>query len=459
MTAVSMPDPDEVRRRASARGFPSNEAIPVVQSTETGEWSVGTLVISVIGLDLASPGHDPLGDLRPAARDRIAGAGLVVGGRWHLDVVAPLLRADCRCLVLEGDLGALDALAAHGGGVVLASGDPGLFGVLRALRERVGADRRVDVEPAVSSVAAVCAAAGTTWDDAVVVSAHGRDPRTAIAVCRRHPKVVVLTAPGFGPAEIMEGLGAVRRLLYVAEGLGGAGSGRQTQFDTARGLRGATFTDPNVVLVTDPDVAASGKPVIGGGRSAPDSWGLDEDQFDHRDGMVTKAEVRALAVAWLGPRVGDLVWDVGAGSGSVAVECSRLGAAAIAVERDAEQCARITTNAARHGAPVEVVRGVAPRALTTLPDPDAVFVGGGGTALPAVIRACGARGPRAVVVALAAVQRVAPVTQALEAAGLTAQGTLLSAARLAPLGAPRGSGGSMRLAAANPVFLLRGTRP
>lgn len=410
--------------------------------------------ISVIGLDLASPGHDPLGDLRPAARDAIAGAGLVVGGRWHLDVVAPLLRADCRCLVLEGDLGALDELAAYGGGVVLASGDPGLFGVLRALRERVGADRRVYVEPAVSSVAAVCAAAGTTWDDAVVVSAHGRDPRTAIAVCRRHPKVVVLTAPGFGPVEIMEGLGGVRRLLYVAEGLGGAGSGRRTHFDTAHGLRGATFTDPNVVLVTDPDAAESAKAVIAGGHRAPGSWGLAEDEFDHRDGMITKAEVRALAVAWLGPGVGDLVWDVGAGSGSVAVECSRLGAAAIAVERDAEQCARITANAARHGAPVDVVQGVAPGALGGLPDPDTAFVGGGGEELPAILRACAARARRVVVVALAAVQRVGPAAQVLEAAGLVVEGTLLAATRLAPLG----TDGSVRLAATNPVFLLRGRR-
>ncbi len=413
----------------------------------------GATAISVIGLDLLSRDGDPLADLRPAARDAIARASVVAGGRWHLDVVAPLLRAGCRRLVLEGDLGALDEVAAHGGGVVLASGDPGFFGVLRALRERVGADR-VDVVPAVSSVAAVCAAAGTTWDDAIVVSAHGRDPRTAVAVCRRHPKVVVLTAPGFGPAELAAGLGGVRRLLHVEEGLGGAGPGRRVLVDTAEGLRGQTFTAPNVVLVTDPDATESAKGTLAGGRPASGSWALSEDEFDHRDGMVTKSEVRALALAWLGAGVGDLVWDVGAGSGSVAVECSRLGAAAVAVERDAGQCARIAANAARHRAPVDVVHGAAPGALAGLPDPDAVFVGGGGEELPAVLRACAARGPRAVVVALAAVQRVGPAAQALEAAGLVVEGTLLAASRLAPLG----TDGSVRLAATNPVFLLRGTR-
>ena len=177
-----------------------------------------------------------------------------------------------------------------------------------------------------------------------------------------------------------------------------------------------------------------------------EGWALGEEAFEHRDSMVTKPEVRALALARLGPRPGTLVWDVGAGSGSVAVECARFGAAVIAVDRDPAQRARVTANARRHRTEVRVVGGAAPEALAGLPDPDAVFVGGGGLA---VINAVAARRPGRIVVALAAVQRAGPAMEALAGAGYTVDGTLLQASRLAPL-----PDGAHRLAATNPVFLL-----
>ena len=181
-----------------------------------------------------------------------------------------------------------------------------------------------------------------------------------------------------------------------------------------------------------------------------EGWALAEEAFEHRDSMVTKPEVRALALARLGPRPGTLVWDVGAGSGAVAVECARFGAAVIAVERDPAQCARVAANARRHGAEVRVIVGAAPEALAGLPDADAVFVGGGGLA---VVSAVAARRPGRIVVALAAVQRAGPVMEALAGAGYTVDGTLLQASRLAPL-----PDGAHRLAAANPVFLLWAAR-
>jgi precorrin-6B C5,15-methyltransferase / cobalt-precorrin-6B C5,C15-methyltransferase len=177
-----------------------------------------------------------------------------------------------------------------------------------------------------------------------------------------------------------------------------------------------------------------------------EGWALGEEAFEHRDSMVTKPEVRALALARLGPRPGTLVWDVGAGSGSVAVECARFGAAVIAVDRDPAQCARVTANARRHGVEVQVVGGAAPEALAGLPDPDAVFVGGGGLA---VVSTVAARRPARIVVALAAVERAGPALEALADAGYTADGALLHASRLACL-----PDGAHRLAPANPVFLL-----
>jgi precorrin-6Y C5,15-methyltransferase (decarboxylating) len=150
--------------------------------------------------------------------------------------------------------------------------------------------------------------------------------------------------------------------------------------------------------------------------------------------------------------VGDLIWDVGAGSGSVAVECARLGAAAIAVDRDPDACARARANAAAHGVDVEVVEGAAPVALGALPDPDGVFVGGGGNQLATLVEVAAARARRAVVVALATVERVTTAMERLEAGGLEVDAVMLQASRLRRLGAGHG------LAAANPVFVASGRR-
>jgi precorrin-6Y C5,15-methyltransferase (decarboxylating) len=193
---------------------------------------------------------------------------------------------------------------------------------------------------------------------------------------------------------------------------------------------------------------------IAGPPPAPAGWALPEQDFAHRDSMVTKFEVRALALARLGPRTGELVWDIGAGSGSVGVECARFGAAVVAVERDPLGADRVRTNAAAHGVDVQVVTGAAPSVLAELPDPDAVFVGGGGSDLAAIVSACATRVRRCVVVTLAALDRVPEVRLALTDAGLVTDGVLLQSSRLAPL-----PGDVMRLAATNPVFVLWGTRP
>jgi precorrin-6Y C5,15-methyltransferase (decarboxylating) len=436
-------------------------------------------MITVVGLDGSALGS--------RAEARLCSATLVVGGRRHLAVAPP----QARTVVLGELAAALETLAAHDGdAVVLASGDPGFFGIVRALRER---GLKFTVLPAVSSVALAFARAGLSWDDAVVVSAHGRDPRPAVNVCRACPKVAVLTGPGCGPAEIGAALDGWDRRLIVAEHLG---SDAERLTECAPGDAAArTWADPNVVLVLGPPRApgkgmnatfvtkdaderhtdhepqragagghtgagaAAGAGVRGagvtgagwlaGGHGAPAGWALAEEEFDSRDAVMTKAEVRALALARLGPGPGMLMWDVGAGSGSVGIECARFGAAVIAVERDAVRCERIRANASRHGTDVRIVPGEAPAALQNLPDPDVVFVGGGGTT---VIEAATARRPARIVVALAAVERAGPAREALAAAGYATGGALVQAARLAPL-----PGDVHRLAATNPVFLVWGT--
>jgi precorrin-6Y C5,15-methyltransferase (decarboxylating) len=386
--------------------------------------------------------------LPPLARERLASAALVAGGERHLAEHAP---AGAPTVRLTGDLApALERLAAEAGpAVVLASGDPGFFGIVRALAERVGRER-LEVLPAPSSVSAAFARAGLPWDDALVVSAHGRAPAAAVNAALAHPKVAVLTAPAFGPAELARALGEADRHLLVAERLGA--TDERVVEGTPAAIAAGSFADPNVVLVLDPARAfVSARATVWPPRG-PTRWALPEEEFAADAGLITKAEVRALALARLGPGVGDLVWDVGAGSGSVAIECARLGAFAVAIERDPAACERIRANAARHGVAVRVVEGEAPAALAELPDPDAVFVGGGGSDLAAVLATVLARAPRAVVVALATLERVAPATAALAGAGLAVDSVMLQAARLRPLGDATG------LAAANPVFLVCGSR-
>lgn len=392
----------------------------------------------------------------PVPPDVVAAAELVVGGRRHLDAVA--LPPGAERIVLGPLAPALDTIEKYVADerrvVVLASGDPGFFGIVRALAERFGSPR-LDVRPGVSSVAAAFARLGLTWDDAVVVSAHGRDPRTAVHVCRAHPKVAVLTGPGAGPAELGAALARTvpGRVLVVASALGDPGRERVERVSPAEAAGRDWGTAVSVVLCLDETRALGPVRTLAGADARPAGWALEEGGFAHRDSMITKFEVRALALARLGPRAGDLVWDVGSGSGSVAVECARLGAAVSAVEKDGDGVGRIRANAAAHGVDVHVVHGEAPDALGSLDDPDAVFVGGGGRELADIVGVCARRARRTVVVAMAALDRVPAARAALVGAGFDVDGVLLQSSRLAPL-----PGDVTRLAATNPVFLLWGVR-
>jgi precorrin-6Y C5,15-methyltransferase (decarboxylating) len=387
--------------------------------------------ISVLGVHGSRVPH--------GTQELLARAALVVGGARQLEALAP---AGARTLRLGAGID--DALAQvvadPGPVVVLASGDPGFFGIVRALGRAVDPSR-LAVHPAPSSAATAFARLGLAWDDALLVSAHARDPRRALHAALRHPKVAILTDAGASPAWFAERLRVNGVTLAVAERLGEPDERVVT--GTPEELATMTFAAPNVVIVLGP---GSPQELL-----AP-TWALPEDAFDHRAGMITKREIRAVALGHLGPRTGELVWDVGCGSGSVAVECARLGAAAIAIDDDADAVATTARNAAAFGVPVRVVEGRAPAALAGLPDPDAVFVGGGGLDLEAILDVCGARARRAVVVTLALIERAGPVLERLTAAGLQADATMVQASRLAPLA------GGHRLAATNPVIVAVGRR-
>ena len=383
--------------------------------------------ITVVGLDGAA--------LAPRAAQALAAAHVVVGAPHQLAAVP----VPAGATVLGPS--ELDRLPDASPAVVLASGDPGFFGIVRALRTR---GLRPVVLPARSSVARAFAVLGRSWDDVAVVSAHGRSLRRALNVCRAHPAVAVLAGPRAGAVEILAGLAGWRRTVLVAEDLGGPD-------ERVRRFEGGPLRDPHVVLCLADEHAVPARGWIVGGEPVPPpaGWALAEAEFSHRDGMITKSEVRALALARLAPGPGRLVWDLGAGSGSVGVECARLGAAVVAVERDPAQCVRLVANASVHRVDIRVIEGQAPAVLSGLPEPDAVFVGGGG---PDVVRAAAQASPR-VVVALAALDRLVPCRAALRDAGHQVEGVQLAASRFTEL-----PDGSVRLAATNPVLLLWGLR-
>jgi precorrin-6Y C5,15-methyltransferase (decarboxylating) len=412
--------------------------------------------VTVIGYD-GSP-------LSAQAREALDAADLVLGGQRHLAAAG----VSCRTVVLgalDPALEELDEARARGERVaVLASGDPGFFGIVRRLTSRYGPQLDVVVLPAVSSVAQAFARLGVPWDDAVVVSAHGRPWGPALNVWRRFQhspqRVAVLTDAQSSPAALIEALGEEFDGCEVLERLG---EPEERRLSVLPCEPAPEVTDPSVlgraaalardwsaphVLVSRARTRPRGDAPWLAGRPVPPGWALPDDAFAHRDRMLTKREVRAVALSRLAPAVGALVWDVGSGSGSLAVECSRLGAAAIAVERDPEALQHIRDNAQTHQAPVRVVHGTAPAALDGLPWPDAVFVGGGG---PDVVAAVAAVRPTRVVVALATLERVAPTVAALQ--GYAVDTALLQVSHLQPLGEGH------RLAPANPVFLVSGALP
>ncbi|MQY39021.1 Cobalamin biosynthesis bifunctional protein CbiET [Streptomyces sp. RB17] len=345
--------------------------------------------VTVIGWD-----GSPLTD---AARAALGAATLVAGAAHHLALpeVPPTAER-----VRLGSVGlAARRIAAHRGtAVVFADGDPGFFGVVRTLRApEFGLE--VEVVPAVSSVAAAFARAGMPWDDAQVVVAHPRTLRRAVNVCRAHTKVAVLTAPGAGPAELGLLLEGVHRTFVICEELGT--EREQVTVVTSDKAADHTWRDPNVVIVIGGPVAAGD----GGGWIAgrdpgagPRGWVQPDASYGAGPGgALGEGEtelLRAAQLARLGPRVGDLVWDIGCGSGAFAAEAARAGAAVIAVDRDPGACARAESAARRYGVQLHVVQGTAPHVLENLPEPDVVRVGGGGVA---VVSAVADRRPQRIV--------------------------------------------------------------
>ncbi|MGB6909538.1 MAG: precorrin-6y C5,15-methyltransferase (decarboxylating) subunit CbiE [Methyloceanibacter sp.] len=329
---------------------------------QPGRW------LAIVGL-----GEDGVEGLSPAARALIANAKLVIGGRRHLALADGLPQGECvpwHSPIAES----MPAILAYRGEpvTVLASGDPYCFGIGAMLAAHVPPEETICV-PAPSSLSLACARLGWALDDTTALSLCGRPVHTLAPALQPKRRVLALSADAATPAEVARYLvarGFEHSMLHVLEALGGPRERiRSTRAD------GYGFNDVEGLNLIAIEIEASPDAKI-----IPLSSGLPDEMFEH-DGQITKREIRAVTLSSLGPRAGELLWDIGCGSGSIAIEwlLRHPSMRAIGVERDSARAARAAGNAAELGVPrLELVTGDVPAALDALPPPDAIFIGGGG---------------------------------------------------------------------------------
>jgi precorrin-6Y C5,15-methyltransferase (decarboxylating) len=312
-------------------------------------------------------------DLPGRLRSTLQSAEVLLGSPRHLELIpqsADQLRLHWPTPLREGLPGVLDQVAGRRV-VALASGDPLVAGIGSTLIDMLGADA-VHIHPAVSSVALARSRMGWSEETTELVRLRGGDLDAVRRYLFPGQRLIILSRDADSPAE-------VARLLTDAgygESLVTVLGDLDTDFESRTDAVAREWTGPtpslNVICVA----------CAGAGSDASLAAGLPDTAFDH-DGQLTKRDLRASALARLMPRPGDLLWDVGAGAGSIAIEWLRSDSRcrAIAIEREHDRVKRIHSNAEALGVPgLEVVHGDAPAVLASLPHPNAVFVGGGGTA-------------------------------------------------------------------------------
>src|SRR5262245_49463502 len=342
-----------------------SRADPLAQ--EISETAAAHRWLSIVGI-----GEDGVDGLSPVARGLVSSAEIVFGGKRHLALAASLIRGAARPWPSPFEHAVEELLAQRGRQVcVLASGDPFVHGVGSVLARHIEAQEML-VLPAPSAFSLAAARLGWALPETTLLSLHAR----ALDLVRPHlqpgARVLALTSDGTGPAalaRLIADIGFGDSRLTVLEALGGKRERIRTT--TAAGFDLNAIDDLNVVaieVVPEP-----------GARIIPRAAGLPDVLFEH-DGCITKREVRAVTLSALAPRRGELLWDIGAGAGSVAIEWMLADPSlrAIAIEIRADRAVRIRRNAAALGVPaLDVIEGSAPAALKELAPPHAIFIGGG----------------------------------------------------------------------------------
>lgn len=377
-------------------------------------------------------GADGADGLNAGYLDIIEDAGVLAGGQRQLAFFPDhpgqriVIGAD-----VEASVAAIRRAVEHDlNVVVLASGDPLLFGIGTTLIRELGIDR-VLIYPAVSSVQWAFASVGEPWHDATILSVHGRPLADILPAALAATKLAILTDGVSTPAAIGRALTKTGMEDCRAVVCERAGPNENVIETTLAALDGQEFDPLNVLLLF---------------RRTADvrlTFGRPDDDFESARGQITKAEVRAVTLSKLRLAPAGVLWDVGAGSGALAIEAGRLmpSGQVCAIERDPEQQACLERNVSRHCASnVRIVRGEAPEAFDGLPWPDSVFLGGSGGRLDALLGAA----PRPFVINLAVLEHLDSVLRRFPKSEVTQ----LNAARGAPIAEGH------RLAACNPVYIV-----
>ena len=387
--------------------------------------------------------------LMPAVRERIAQADQLWGGARLLSAWPDHAGEK---VVIGADIDRqVQQLRQRGQArvVVLASGDPGFHGIAGTLLRHFPAGE-LEIIPGISALQWAFARAGLAWNDAIFTSAHARPLAEVVGWAKRVPRLGILTDPQHTPGLIAQALlqaGVDDSRAIVAENLGLPG---ERLIDThLSALSGQDFAPLNVFLVIQDD------PDRGGWRPKPVFSPRSDEAYAHRQGLITKADVRALSLVRLALRDTDTVWDIGAGSGAMSIEMAELAwrGQVYAVEQSAENLAYIHENLHRFGVlNVTAVAGHAPDALPGLPRPQAVFIGGTGGQMENILTAIGraAQPGCRVVVNLATLDNLAGVLQHMRALGWSPQ--------VMQTGLAQGTdiAGLTRLVPLNPVFIVWG---
>lgn len=405
--------------------------------------------VTLIGI-----GDDGCASLTSRAMQAVASAQWLIGGERQL-AFFPQFRGET-IVIKDGLSSLLDRIAdlsAENNVCVLASGDPLFYGIGGLVVQKLGAEH-VSVIPHPSSVQWAFARIGLKWDDAVILSLHGRSRAGFLTRIQRHAKIAILTDPENSPstlAIIMAEHNEVEWDAWVCENLCGLDE-RIRRFSIAELAACEDIGPLNVMVLKRRDPAWRPPPAIPF---------LHEDAFAKRmpkKGLITKREVRLLSLAALAIRPDSVVWDIGAGSGSVGIEAALLAplGRVYAVEVDPEGVQICRDNAFQHGVDnITVIEGRAPEALTVMESPDAVFVGGSKGSMQEIIDVVFDRlkpGGRIVVNAIT-LENSAEAYQAFRTRGITPDVTLLQVSRAEPLAR------YMRYEAMNPIQIFAAEKP
>jgi precorrin-6Y C5,15-methyltransferase (decarboxylating) len=323
--------------------------------------------LSIVGI-----GEDGVEGLSAVARRLIGSAELVVGGARHLELADELIKG--RRLAWPSPMAdAFSEIKRHRGQavVVLASGDPFHFGVGKQLAALVPGEEFLCLpQPSAFSLAA--ARMGWPVQDVSLVTLHGRALQGIVRCLQPGARILALSWDGATPRKLAELLNARlmgQSRITVLEAMGG-------KRERIRHAAAAKFDIEDIASLNTVAIEVIAEP---GATIVPLASGLDDSLFEH-DGQLTKREIRAVTLSSLAPRQSELLWDVGLGAGSIAIEwlLAHPSMRAIGIEARSDRADRAARNAAALGVPeLEIVQGQAPQALAGLARPDAIFIGGG----------------------------------------------------------------------------------